>query len=56
MKDLTRIVVTHDLDENVLKQYDEILVLKNGTIWEKGTFNGLMDQKGYFYSLYSVNQ
>ena len=56
LKDLTRIVVTHDLDENILKQYDEILVLKNGTIWEKGTFNGLMEQKGYFYSLYSVNQ
>ncbi len=56
LKELTRIVVTHDLDEGILKQYDEILVLKNGTIWEKGTFDGLMKQKGYFYSLYSVNQ
>lgn len=56
LKDLTRIVVTHDLDESILRQYDEILVLKNGTIWEKGTFDGLIEQRGYFYSLYSVNQ
>lgn len=56
LKDLTRIVVTHDLEENILRQYDEILVLKNGTIWEKGSFEYLMNQKDYFYSLYSVSQ
>lgn len=56
LKNLTRIVVTHDLEENILKQYDEILVLKNGTIWEKGSFENLMSQKDYFYSLYSVSQ
>lgn len=56
LKNLTRIVVTHDLEENILKQYDEILVLKNGTIWEKGSFEHLMNQKDYFYSLYSVSQ
>lgn len=55
LKDLTRIVVTHQLDEDILNCYDEILVLKNGTIREKGTFAGLMAQKGYFYSLYSVS-
>ena len=56
LKNLTRIVVTHDLEECTLKHYDEILVLKNGTIWENGTFDTLMEEKGYFYSLYSVNQ
>lgn len=56
LKDLTRIVVTHHLHESILNRYDEILVLKNGTIWEKGTFTALMEQKGYFYSLYSVSQ
>lgn len=56
LKNLTRIVVTHDLEASILKQYDEILVLKNGTIWENGTFDELIERKDYFYSLYSVNQ
>ena len=52
----TRIVVTHALDESLLKQYDGILTLKNGKIAESGTFEELMGQKGYFYSLYTVSQ
>lgn len=52
----TRIVVTHALDESLLKQYDSILTLKNGKIAENGTFEELMGQKGYFYSLYTVSQ
>ena len=53
---LTRIVVTHDLEASILKQYDCILALKNGTITESGTFEELMEQKQYFYSLYTVSQ
>ncbi len=56
MDELTRIVVTHTLDENILKRYDHILTLKNGTIAEFGTFNELMERKGYFYSLFTVSQ
>lgn len=56
LKGLTRIVVTHDLEAAVLKQYDCILALKNGTITESGTFDELMEQKQYFYSLYTVSQ
>lgn len=52
----TRIVVTHALDESLLKQYDGILTLKNGRIAESGTFEELMGEKGYFYSLYTVSQ
>ncbi len=52
----TRIVVTHALDESLLKQYDGILTLKNGRIAESGTFEELMEEKGYFYSLYTVSQ
>ena len=51
---LTRIVVTHALDENLLKRYDCVLTLKNGRIIESGSFDGLMAQKGYFYSLFTV--
>lgn len=56
LDDLTRIVVTHSLDAALLKQYDCILTLKNGGIAESGTFDELMDRKGYFYSLYTVSQ
>lgn len=56
MKDTMRIVVTHRLDAPVMRQYDEILVLHNGKIEEAGTFEELLEQKGYFYSLYHVSQ
>ena len=50
------IVVTHSLEEGLLKQYDEIITLKNGSIIEHGTFNDLINNKGYFYSLFIVSQ
>lgn len=56
MDELTRIVVTHALDENLLKRYDHIVTLKNGTIAEFGTFDELMERRGYFYSLFTVSQ
>mgnify|MGYP002672999854 CR=1 FL=1 len=56
IEDLTSIVVTHRLDENVLKQYDRIIVLHNGGVEECDTFEKLLGKKGYFYSLYTVSQ
>lgn len=56
LQDITRIVVTHALDENLLKQYDCILTLKNGVIAEAGSFEELMQRKEYFYSLFTVSQ
>ena len=56
LKNMTRIVVTHDLDAGILRQYDSILTLKNGRIVEDGSFETLMQNKGYFYSLYTVAQ
>lgn len=56
LEGLTRIVVSHALDANVLSRFDCILALKNGQIIESGSFRTLMDQKGYFYSLYTVSQ
>lgn len=53
---LTRIVVTHTLEGALMKRYDCILTLKNGCLVESGTFDELMAQKGYFYSLYTVAQ
>ena len=52
----TRIIVTHDLDENILRRCTGLFALKNGMVSERGSFSELMDQKGYFYSLYTVAQ
>lgn len=51
---MTRIVVTHRLEEAILRRYDKILVMKNGTICEQGKFDTLMQQKGQFYSLFQI--
>ncbi|MBO4706407.1 MAG: ABC transporter ATP-binding protein [Spirochaetaceae bacterium] len=52
----TRIIVTHDLDENILRRCNGLFTLKKGEVSEQGTFDELMDQKGYFYSLFTVSQ
>lgn len=54
--DILRIVVTHKLEASLLRRFDHILVLKNGSIAECGTFEELMNRKEYFYSLYSIAQ
>ena len=56
LQNMTRIDVTHTLDESILKKYDHIIALKNGSIEEFGNFDELMNHKGYFYSLYTVSQ
>ena len=56
LEGLTRLVVTHRLEASLLAQYDAIYVLRGGALCETGTFDGLMAQKGYFYSLFNVSQ
>ena len=51
---MTRIVVTHSLEEALLRRYDGIFVLKNGMLAESGSFDELMQRKGYFYALFTV--
>ena len=53
---LTRLVVTHRLDEKALRRFDGIIVMRNGRVAEQGTFGELMDRKDYFYSLYQVSR
>lgn len=53
---LTRIVVTHRLENALMRRYDGIFVMRNGRVEESGTFDELMERKGYFYSLYTVSQ
>lgn len=56
LEGVTGIVITHALDEGLLKQYDGIFTLKNGSIVEAGTFDELIAEKGYFYSLFMIAQ
>lgn len=56
IRDLTKIVITHSLDEKILKRYDSIIVLKAGQVFENGNFHDLMEKKEYFYSLYTISQ
>ena len=56
IEDVMKVVITHSLEENLLARFDEIIVLKAGEVAEKGTFEDLMEEKGYFYSLYTVAQ
>ena len=51
----TRVIVTHDLDENVLRRCTGLFAMKNGAVTEQGTFDELMEEKGYFYSLFTVS-
>ncbi|XP_076064714.1 multidrug-Resistance like Protein 1 isoform X2 [Oratosquilla oratoria] len=46
LKGRTRILVTHGL--TYLHNVDHIIVLKNGSISEQGTYNELMEKKGEF--------
>lgn len=56
MENMTGIIVTHRLDETILKQYDEIVVLHNGKVAECGTFDKLLEKKGVFHSLYTISR
>lgn len=56
MENITRVIVTHRLEENVLREYDEIIVLHRGEVAERGTFDHLINRHGLFYSLFTVSQ
>lgn len=56
LEGLTKIIVTHKLEADMMKKYDGIIAMNNGTVAETGTFAELMERKGYFYSLFNVSQ
>ena len=55
IKNLTALVVTHKLNENILKKYDRILFMKDGVIVEDGSFSDLMVRRGEFYKLFELS-
>ena len=48
------ISISHTDSQEILCQYDEIIVLQKGKIIEQGSFRQLMERRQYFYSLYHV--
>lgn len=50
-KGRTTLVVAHRL--STIKNADEIFVIQNGNIKEKGNHNELLEAKGIYYNLYS---
>ena len=51
MKNRTSLVIAHRL--STIVESDKIVVIKNGEIKEQGTHNELLENKGYYYKLYS---
>lgn len=52
MKDRTTFVIAHRL--STIRQADQILVIENGDIVERGTHDQLLDKKGRYHELYTV--
>ncbi len=53
---LLSIHITNKLVPEMLEQHDEIPVLKNGRIEERGAFRELTERKEYFCSLCTVSR
>ncbi|SHF08368.1 ATP-binding cassette, subfamily C [Thermoanaerobacter uzonensis DSM 18761] len=51
--DATVLAVTHKLDPEILKRYDEIFVMRDGEIIERGTLDELLNKRGYLYYMYN---
>jgi len=54
LEGVTKIVVTHKIDRAIMEGFDEIIVLSDGDVKERGSFDALMEKKEYFYSLYTI--
>lgn len=54
LENTTKIVITHKLEKELLKIYDQIIVMLHGKIVEIGTYDELVSESSYFISLYNV--
>jgi ATP-binding cassette, subfamily B, bacterial len=56
ISNLTKIIITHKMEESILRKYDQIIVMNQGMVVEQGSFEELIEAKGYFNSLYAVTK
>jgi len=54
IKNKTSILIAHRL--NLIKDYNEIIVLENGQIVEKGVHKKLINKKGEYYDIFNLNK
>jgi len=54
LDDTIRIVVSHKLDETLLRKYDAVIMMQDGRIMESGKYDELVDRQGYLYALKQV--
>ena len=47
----TCFMITHKLDKDLLSKFDEILVLKDGSLKEAGSYQQLVDEGAFFKQL-----
>lgn len=52
LEDTTRIIISHQIDFELVRSCDQIIAMKNGEIIEKGTFDELMKNNSYFSALF----
>ena len=55
LNDITKIMITHRLEESVLRNFDKIIVMKNGRIHEQGTYDELINNNNLFKTLVELN-
>lgn len=53
--DTAKIVVTHDLNEAVLRRFDAVAVLIGGRLRELGSFDELIKARGFLYSMLTLS-
>lgn len=54
IEELTLITITHNMSEELLGLYDEIIFMENGVIVEKGTLSELLERKNKFFNFYKL--
>ena len=54
--DLTLITITHNLDPELLGQYDKIIFIKDGKICETGSLDELLSRRSVFHDFYQLPQ
>jgi ATP-binding cassette subfamily B protein len=50
MQDITKVIIAHRI--SAVRHANEIVILKDGKVAERGTHESLMQQKGLYYDTY----
>ncbi|WP_310602138.1 ABC transporter ATP-binding protein [Anaerosporobacter sp.] len=48
---ITMITISHKMNPSLLKEYDKIIYLEEGRVWEQGSYEELMEKRGEVFRL-----